>query len=115
MRVRQRVMRDMTQLDMTVETLGQTLAMPIGLAPVGMSGVHARRGEAHAARAGEANGVPFCLSTVEVCSVEEVANTGVAPWFQLYMLKDRGYMRELMGRAKAARCQGLVVHGRLAR
>ena len=100
--LRQRVMVDMTKLDMTVQTLGQTLSMPIGLAPVGMSGMYARRGERQAARAAAAAGVPFCLSTVGVCSIEEVAETGHPPWFQLYMLKDRGYMRELLARAKEA-------------
>ena len=100
--LRQRVMVDMTKLDMTVQTLGQTLSMPVGLAPVGMSGMYARRGERQAARAAAAAGVPFCLSTVGVCSIEEVAETGHPPWFQLYMLKDRGYMRELLARAKAA-------------
>jgi L-lactate dehydrogenase (cytochrome) len=99
--LRQRVMRDMTSLDMSVETLGQTLAMPVGLAPVGMAGMYGRRGEVQAARAAAAAGVPFCLSTVGVCSVEEVAQAATAPWFQLYMLKDRGYMRELLARARA--------------
>ena len=99
--LRQRVMRDMTGLSMAVETLGQTLAMPVGLAPVGMAGMYARRGEVQAARAAAAAGVPFCLSTVGVCSVEEVAAAGVAPWFQLYMLKDRGYMADLIARARA--------------
>ena len=106
--LRQRVMKDMTRLDMTVDTLGQTLAMPLGLAPVGMSGMYAHRGEAQAARAAAAAGVPMCLSTVSVCSVEEVAQTGTAPWFQLYMLKDRGYMAALLARAKAAGCPVLV-------
>ena len=106
--LRQRVMRDMTQLDLSVEVLGQKMAMPIGLSPVGMAGMYARRGEVQAARAAAAAGVPFCLSTVGVCSVEEVAESGAAPWFQLYMLKDRGYMRELLGRAKAAGCPVLV-------
>ena len=106
--LRQRVLRDMRELDMTVETLGQTLKMPVGLAPVGMAGMYARRGEAQAARAAAEAGVPMCLSTVSVCSVEEVAATGVAPWFQLYMLKDRGFMREVMARAKAAGCPVLV-------
>ncbi|WP_309089830.1 L-lactate dehydrogenase [Phenylobacterium sp.] len=106
--LRQRVMVDMTQLSMTTETLGQTMAMPVGLAPVGMAGMYGRRGETQAARAAAAAGVPFCLSTVGVCSVEEVAQTGVAPWFQLYMLKDRGYMRELLGRAKSLGCPVLV-------
>jgi len=106
--LRQRVMRDMSELDMTVETLGQKLSMPIGLAPVGMAGMYGRRGEAQAARAAAAAGVPFTLSTVGVCSVEEVAKTGTPPWFQLYMLKDRGYMRELLGRAKDLGCPVLV-------
>lgn len=106
--LRQRVMRDMSELDMTVETLGQKLSMPIGLAPVGMAGMYGRRGETQAARAAAAAGVPFTLSTVGVCSVEEVAGTGTPPWFQLYMLKDRGYMRELLGRAKALGCPVLV-------
>jgi L-lactate dehydrogenase (cytochrome) len=107
--LRQRVMRDMSALDTRVETLGQKLAMPIGLAPVGMAGMYGRRGEVQAARAAALAGVPFCLSTVGVCSVEEVARSGVAPWFQLYMLKDRGYMRELVRRAKAAGCPVLVL------
>jgi len=98
--LRQRVMRDMTKLDMSIETLGQKLAMPVGLAPVGMAGMYAHRGEVQAARAAAEIGVPFCLSTVGVCSVEEVAKAGVAPWFQLYMLKDRGYMKSLIERAK---------------
>lgn len=106
--LRQRVMRDMTQLDMSVEVLGQKMTMPIGLSPVGMAGMYARRGEVQAAKAAAVAGVPFCLSTVGVCSVEEVAESGTAPWFQLYMLKDRGYMRELLGRAKAAGCPVLV-------
>ena len=106
--LRQRVMRDMSRLDMTVTTLGQTMAMPVGLAPVGMAGMYARRGEVQAARAAAAAGIPMCLSTVSLCSVEEVAATGVAPWFQLYVLKDRGYMRELLARAKAAGCPVLA-------
>ena len=73
--LRQLVMRDMTKLDMTVETLGQTLNMPVGLAPVGMAGMYAHRGETQASRAAAAAGVPFCLSTVGVCSIEEVAGS----------------------------------------
>jgi L-lactate dehydrogenase (cytochrome) len=99
--LRQRVMRDMSALDMSVEILGQKLSMPVALAPVGMAGMYARRGETQAARAAAKAGVPFSLSTVGLCSIEEVAATGTAPWFQLYMLKDRGYMRELLARAKA--------------
>jgi L-lactate dehydrogenase (cytochrome) len=107
--LRQRVMRDMSALDTGVVTLGQKLSMPIGLAPVGMAGMYARRGEVQASRAAAAAGVPFCLSTVGICSVEEVARGGAAPWFQLYVLKDRGYMRELVRRARAAHCPVLVL------
>ncbi|ODT58420.1 MAG: alpha-hydroxy-acid oxidizing enzyme [Phenylobacterium sp. SCN 69-14] len=107
--LRQRVMRDMSQLDLSVEVFGEKLSMPVGLAPVGMAGMYARRGEAQAARAAAGAGIPFCLSTVGVCSVDEVtAAAGTPPWFQLYMLKDRGYMRDLLGRAKAAGCRVLV-------
>jgi L-lactate dehydrogenase (cytochrome) len=100
--LRQRVMRDMSALSMSIETLGQTLSMPVALAPVGMAGMYGRRGEVQAARAARAAGVPFCLSTMGICSVEEVARNAAAPWFQLYILKDRGYMRELLCRAKNA-------------
>ena len=100
--LRQRVMKDMSALDMTITTLGQTFAMPVGLAPVGMAGMYARRGEVQAARAAKTAGIPFCLSAMGVCGVEEVtAGAGLAPWYQLYMLKDRGYMRELLARVKA--------------
>ena len=92
--LRQRVMRDMSQLDLSIETLGQKLSFPVGLSPVGMAGMYGRRGEVQAAKAAASLGVPFCLSTVGVCSVDEVAAGGTAPWFQLYMLKDRGYMGE---------------------
>ena len=107
--LRQRVMRDMSNLDTSIETLGQRYRMPVGLAPVGMAGMYGRRGEVQAARAAASAGVPFCLSTMGICGVEEVARTGVPPWFQLYVLKDRGYMRELLGRAKAAGSPVLVL------
>ncbi|MGZ6013767.1 MAG: L-lactate dehydrogenase [Caulobacteraceae bacterium] len=107
--LRQRVMlRDMSDLNMEVTTLGQTLAMPLMLAPVGMAGMYARRGEVQAARAAAEAGIPMCLSAMSVCSPEEVSAPGVPPWFQLYMLKDRGYMRELLGRVKALGCPVLV-------
>lgn len=106
--LRQRVLRDMTNLDMTVETLGQTFSMPVGLSPVGMAGMYGRRGEVQASKAATAAGLPFCLSTVGICSVEEVAAKSAPPWFQLYMLKDRGYMKALLGRAKQAGCPVLV-------
>lgn len=107
--LRQRVMKDMSQLSMGVSLFDQPLAMPLMLAPVGMAGMYGRRGEVQAARAAKAAGVPFCLSTVGICPLEEVATgAGTAPWFQLYMLKDRGYMRELLARAKAVGSTVLV-------
>lgn len=107
--LRQRVMRDTSALDLGVEVFGQRLSMPLGLAPVGLAGMYGRRGEVQAARAAAAAGVPFCLSTVGVCAVEELARAGTPPpWFQLYMLKDRGYMADLLQRAKAAGSPVLV-------
>ena len=100
--LRQRVLRDMTALDTRTELFGQRLGMPLLLAPVGMAGMYARRGELQAARAAALAGIPFCLSTVGICSVEEVAQRVAPPWFQLYILKDRGHMRELIRRARAA-------------
>jgi L-lactate dehydrogenase (cytochrome) len=107
--LRQRVMRDMSSLDTGVEALGQKFAMPLGLSAVGMAGMYARRGEVQAARAASQAGIPFSLSTVGICSVEEVARAVAPPWFQLYVLKDRGYMRELVRRAKAAGSPVLVL------
>ena len=107
--LQQRVMRDMSTLEMRIETLGQSLQMPIALAPVGIAGMFARRGEVQAARAAAAAGVPLCLSTVGICSVEEVARAAQPPWFQLYVLRDRGYMRELLRRARAAGCPVLLL------
>ena len=107
--LRQRVLRDMSSLDMSIELLGETLAMPIALAPVGLTGMYARRGEVQAARAAAAIGIPFTLSTVSVCPIEEVAPTIDRPmWFQLYVLKDRGFMRNALERAAASGCSTLV-------
>jgi L-lactate dehydrogenase (cytochrome) len=106
--LRQRVMVDASHIDTAVEMLGQRCSMPLGLAPVGMAGMYSRRGEVQASCAAAQAGVPFCLSTVGICSVEEVA-AGIAPWFQLYVLKDRGYMRALLQRARAAGSPVLVL------
>ncbi len=107
--LRQRVLTDVGTLDLTTEILGQKLALPIMLAPIGLAGMNARRGEVQAARAAEAAGIPFCLSTVSACPLDEVARGTTKPfWFQLYMIRDRGFMRELMGQAKAAGCSTLV-------
>ena len=107
--LRQRVMRDMSALDLRTLTLGIPMSMPVALAPVGMAGMYGRRGETQAARSAAAAGIPFCLSTMGICSIEEVARTGTPPWFQLYVLKDRGYMRELVRRARTAACPVLLL------
>jgi L-lactate dehydrogenase (cytochrome) len=106
--LRQRVMRDVSTLSTAIELFGQALSMPVVLAPVGLAGMNARRGEVQAARAARGAGVPFCLSTVGVCSVEEVARAAV-PWFQLYMIRDRGFMSELLARVRAAGCPVLML------
>ncbi|MEH6356649.1 MAG: FMN-dependent L-lactate dehydrogenase LldD [Marinobacter sp.] len=107
--LRQRVLNDMTQLDLTTELFDETLSMPVALAPVGLTGMCARRGEVQAARAAANLGVPFTMSTVSVCPIEEVAPAISRPmWFQLYVLKDRGFMRNALERAKAAGVTTLV-------
>ncbi|MDB5453840.1 MAG: lctD [Caulobacteraceae bacterium] len=106
--LRQRVMVDTRKLDLSTSVVGQPMAVPFGLGPIGMAGMYARRGEVQAARAAAAIGAPFCLSTMGVCSLEELAAAGAPPWFQLYMLRDRGYMRELLARAREAACPVLV-------
>ena len=100
--LRQRVMRDVSVRDQSVELLGQQLSMPLILGPVGIAGMFARRAEVQAAKAAEAAGIPFTESTVSICSIEEVAKeTAVPPWFQLYVMRDRGYAEKLMARAEA--------------
>src|SRR5881398_2079278 len=94
--LRQVVMRDVSRRDPSVEVLGQHLALPVILGPVGLGGMLARRAELQAARAAEAVGVPFVESTVSICSIEEVARaTSTPPWFQLYVMRDRGYAQDL--------------------
>ncbi len=105
----QRVLRDVSEISLTRSFFGQAQSLPIALAPVGLTGMYARRGEVQAARAANACGIPFCLSTVSVCSLEEVAAGAPGPlWFQLYVIRDRGFMRALLARAKAAGAQALV-------
>lgn len=107
--LRQRVLNDMSELDLKTELFGESLAMPIALAPVGLTGMYARRGEVQAAQAADNKGIPFTLSTVSVCPIEEVAPALSRPmWFQLYVLKDRGFMKNVLERAKAAGVTTLV-------
>ena len=107
--LRQRVLRNMSELSLETQLFGETLAMPVALAPVGLTGMLARRGEVQAARAADKKGIPFTLSTVSVCPIEEVAPAIKRPmWFQLYVLKDRGFMRNALERAKAAGVTTLV-------
>jgi L-lactate dehydrogenase (cytochrome) len=107
--LRQRVLRNMSELSLETTLFGESLAMPVALAPVGLLGMFARRGEVQAARAADAKGIPFTLSTVSVCPIEEVAPTINRPmWFQLYVLKDRGFMKNALERARAAGVTTLV-------
>lgn len=107
--LRQRVMRDISKIDLSTSLFGQQLAMPIALAPVGLAGLYARRGEVQAVQAAERAGVPFCLSTVSVCPIDEVARAASQPfWFQLYMIRDRDFMRGMLEMARQARCSALV-------
>ena len=107
--LRQRVMRDVSAVDTSTYLFGESLSMPLALAPVGMAGLFARRGEVQAARAAENNGIPFTLSTVAICSSEEVQSATNQPfWFQLYMLRDRALVLDMLHRAAASGCKTLV-------
>lgn len=107
--LRQRVLRDMSSLSLETELFGEKLAIPVALAPVGLTGMYARRGEVQAAKAAANKGIPFTLSTVSVCPIEEVAPAIDRPmWFQLYVLRDRGFMKNALERAKAAGVKTLV-------
>ena len=107
--LRQRVLRDVSQITLATELFGQSLAMPVVLGPVGLAGMNARRGEVQAVRAANEAGVPFTLSTVSACTIEEVAAASRTPfWFQLYMIRDRAFLRELLAKARIAGCSTLV-------
>jgi L-lactate dehydrogenase (cytochrome) len=107
--LRQRVLRDVSAIDTSTTLFGQTLKMPVALGPIGLAGMTARRGEVQAARAAQAAGVPFTLSTVSACSLDEVAAGVTKPfWFQLYMIRDRGFMRELLAKAAEIGCSALI-------
>lgn len=109
-RLRQRVAVDMSNRTTATQIIGQDVAMPVALAPVGMTGMQHADGEILAAKAAEKFGVPYTLSTMSICSIEDVAEHTTKPfWFQLYTMKDEDYVRRLIERAKAANCSALVI------
>ena len=108
--LRQRVLVDMTDRSLATEMVGEPVSMPVALAPTGLCGMQHADGEILAAQAAEAAGVPFCLSTMSIASIEDVAaNTAKPFWFQLYVMRDRGFVERLIDRARAADCAGLVL------
>ncbi len=107
--LRQRVLKNVADISTKVELFGQAMAMPVMLGPVGLSGMFARRGEVQVARAAKKAGLPYILSTVSVCSLKEVIDaSGHDMWFQLYVLKDRGFMKDALERAQALGVKKLV-------
>ncbi|MGY8853468.1 MAG: alpha-hydroxy acid oxidase [Pseudomonadales bacterium] len=107
---KQRVLVDLSQRSVASTMLGQPVSMPVALAPVGLTGYQQADGEIKAARAAAAFGVPYTLSTMSICSIEEVARNTSAPfWFQLYVMRDRAFVQRLIQRAKAAQCSALVL------
>ena len=109
-KLRQRVAVDITERSVATEMIGQPVSMPVALAPVGLTGMQHADGEIKAARAAEKFGVPFTLSTMSICSIEDVAeNTSKPFWFQLYVMRDRDFIGRLIDRAKAAGCSALML------
>jgi L-lactate dehydrogenase (cytochrome) len=110
MQLRQRVMVDVSQLSVATTVLGEPWKMPVALAPTGLTGFFHRDGEIESARAAQAAGVPFCLSTMSICSIEDVRSAVKGTfWFQLYLMRDRGFNEALIARALAARCSALML------
>jgi len=109
-RLRQRVLMDVSQRGVRSTIVGEPVPLPLGLGPVALTGMQRGDGEILACRAAHAAGIPFCLSTMSVCSIEDVAQAVQKPfWFQLYVMKDRGFVRSLIERAAAAKCSALVL------
>ena len=107
--LRQRVLRDVATIDLSTTLFGRKMSLPVALAPIGSAGMYRRRGETLAARAANARGLPFTLSTVGLCGMEEVRRASDGPlWFQLYVLKDRGFMLDLLAKAKEQGAEALV-------
>ena len=100
----------MDKRDLSTTIVGQKVSLPLALAPIGLCGMQHGDGEILAARAANEAGIPFCLSTMSICSIEDVAEaTGKPFWFQLYVIRDRGFIKDLIGRAKNAKCSALVL------
>lgn len=109
-KLRQRVMIDVSQRQLATTIVGETATIPLAIAPTGLTGLFHGDGEIHGARAAQKFGVPFCLSTMSICSIEDVAGAVDHPfWFQLYVMRDRGFSRSLVERAIAAKCSALVL------
>jgi L-lactate dehydrogenase (cytochrome) len=109
-KLRQRVLVDVSQRDLATTIIGEKAALPLALAPIGLCGMQHGDGEILACRAAQAAGIPFTLSTMSICAIEDVAQAVGKPfWFQLYVMKDRGFIRALIERAAAARCSALVL------
>ncbi len=107
--LKQKVLKDMSSLSLEHKVFDETLSMPLVLSPVGLTGMYARRGEVQAAKAAEKKGIPFTMSTVSVCPIEEVVPQIQSPmWFQLYVLKDRAFMKNVLERAKLSGVKTLV-------
>jgi L-lactate dehydrogenase (cytochrome) len=109
-KLRQRVLVDVSRRDLTTTIIGEAVPLPLALAPIGLAGMQHPDGEIAACRAAQAAGIPFTLSTMSVCSIEDVAEAVDKPfWFQLYVMKDRGFARSLIERAAAAKCSALML------
>jgi len=109
-RFRQRVMSDVDQRSLATTVVGQPLSLPLAIAPTGLTGLQHGSGEIHGARAAAKAGIPFCLSTMSICSIEQVrAATDTPFWFQVYVMRDRAFTRELIRRARAAECSALML------
>lgn len=107
---RQRVAVDVSNRSLTTTFVGEPATMPVAIAPTGLTGFYYKNGEILGARAAHAFGIPFCLSTMSICSIEDVSTSVRKPiWFQLYLMRDRGFNEELIARAAAARCSALVL------
>lgn len=109
-KLRQRVLVDMEGRSLATKMIGQDVSMPVAIAPTGFTGMMWADGEIHAARAAEKFGIPFSLSTMSICSIEDVAENTTKPfWFQLYVMRDKEFMQNLINRAKAANCSALIL------